>query len=281
MYLPLATDVGRACESLAGELVKRASDEPTAPFTLSHTQWITIYWIEGIIVVYFFAWNLYIARSVFFPFKLCAVACHEGCHALLGLATGAKVYSIVLDPNQGGSTRMEGGWAFLSLPAGYIGSTLIGAGLIFASFDLKASRIAAIPLVLHLLMVCLLARTSRFTMLFVSMPIGLIFVLYIVAHGIWLRFLLAALGVMNARPFRLAVMYSVWDQFDDLVFHKINASDVCAFQTEYPWMPAQVWGAIWTSISCAGLVAGVLGGVVLFKQDFTEQYLDSRSFLPT
>ena len=46
--------------------------------------------------------------------------------------------------------------------------------------------------------------------------------------------------------------YSVWDQFDDLVFHKINASDVCAFQQEYPWLPAQVWGAIWTTISCAG-----------------------------
>lgn len=70
MYLPLATDVGRACESLAGELVKRASDEPTAPFTQSHvrlfpvriagrtahfltgtqTQWIAIYWIEGMFV---------------------------------------------------------------------------------------------------------------------------------------------------------------------------------------------------------------------------------------
>ncbi|GAA5989646.1 hypothetical protein JCM10908_000570 [Rhodotorula pacifica] len=273
MYIPVADEFGQAVEFAANALVKRAAEGEVEPFTISHTQWVTIYWIEGIVMVYMLCWNLYIARSILFPFKLCAVACHEGCHALLGLLTGAKIYSIILDPNQGGSTRMEGGWAFASLPAGYIGSTLIGAALIFASFDLKASKIAAIPLVVHLVFVAFFARKSRFTILFVSMPIGLVLVLYIVAHSIFLRFLLAALGVMN-------VMYSVWDQFDDLVFHKINASDVCAFQQEYPWLPAQVWGAIWTSISCAGLFAGVLGGVVLFKKDFTEQYAEALSFIP-
>jgi hypothetical protein len=46
--------------------------------------------------------------------------------------------------------------------------------------------------------------------------------------------------------------YSVWDQLDDLVFHKINESDVCAFQREYPWLKAQVWGLIWTMVSCYG-----------------------------
>lgn len=46
--------------------------------------------------------------------------------------------------------------------------------------------------------------------------------------------------------------YSVWDQLDDLVFHKVNVSDVYTFQQEYPWFPAQVWGAVWTTISCAG-----------------------------
>ncbi|GAA5963290.1 hypothetical protein JCM8115_000964 [Rhodotorula mucilaginosa] len=273
MYVPVAAEFGNAVEYAANVLAKRGAEGELEPFTISHTQWITIYWIEGVVMVYMLCWNLYIARSILFPFKLCAVACHEGCHALVGMLTGAKIYSIILDPNQGGSTRMEGGWAFASLPAGYIGSTLIGASLIFASFSLKASKIAAIPLLAHLTFVAFFARKSRFTVLFVSMPIGLVLVLYVVAHSIFLRFLLAALGVMN-------VMYSVWDQFDDLVFHKINASDVCAFQQEYPWLPAQVWGAIWTTISCAGLFAGVLGGVVLFKQDFPEQYRDALTFIP-
>lgn len=74
-------------------------------------------------------------------------------------------------------------------------------------------------MLVHLLLVMFWARHSRYTMLFVSIPMGLIFILCavssfermryasdaellgiatdIVAHGIFLRFLLAALGVMN------------------------------------------------------------------------------------
>ncbi|GAA6021449.1 hypothetical protein JCM10207_004739 [Rhodosporidiobolus poonsookiae] len=274
MYLPVADDFGYALQSAAGLLIKRAEEAEVEPFTLTHTQWVTVYWIEGCIMVLLLAWNLYIARSIIFPFKLCAVACHEGCHALMGTVTGAKVESIILDPNQGGSTRMIGGWPFLSLPAGYIGSTLIGSALIFAGFDQKASKIAAIPLLVHLTIVSLWARKSRFTLLNVTFIMGGILALYIIQHGAFLRFLLLLIGIMN-------VMYSVWDQLDDLVFHKINESDVCAFWRLYPFLPAQVHGAIWTLVSCSGLTAAILGGIVVFKQDFAEQYIESQGFLPT
>ncbi|GAA5978778.1 hypothetical protein JCM11641_006173 [Rhodosporidiobolus odoratus] len=274
MYIPIADDVGYAFQGAAGMLLKRAEEEVVQPFILTHTQWVTVYWIEATIMTFLFSWNLYIARSIIFPFKLCAVACHEGCHALVGTLTGAKVESIILDPNQGGSTRMIGGWPFASLPAGYIGSTLIGSALIFAGFDQKASKIAAIPLLAHLTIVSIWARKSRFTLLNVTFIMGFILALYIIEHGAFLRFLLLVIGCMN-------VMYSVWDQLDDLVFHKINESDVCAFWREYPWIPAQVWGAIWTTFSCCGLTAAILGGITLFKDDFAAQYFNAQSFLPT
>ncbi|BGP16070.1 hypothetical protein JCM10213v2_004064 [Rhodosporidiobolus nylandii] len=260
MYLPVADDLGYAFQHAAGMLMKRADEAETEPFTLTHTQWITIYWIEGVVMILLFAWNLFLARSIIFPFK-----------------SSAKVESIMLDPNQGGSTRMIGGFPFLSLPAGYIGSTLIGSGLIFASFDQKASKIAAIPLLAHLSIVSIWARKSRFTLLNVTFTMGAILALYIIQHGAFLRFLLAVIGCMNVmvRP------YSVWDQLDDLVFHKINESDVCAFWRLYPWIPAQVWGAIWTTISCCGLTAGILGGIVLFKDDFAAQYYNAQTSLPT
>ncbi|GAA5824263.1 hypothetical protein JCM11251_001586 [Rhodosporidiobolus azoricus] len=284
MHLPVVDHVGYAFEAAAIQLLKRAADqaEEVEPFKLTHTQWATIYWIQGCIIVLLFAWNLYIARSIIFPFKLCAVACHEGCHALFGTLTGAKVESIILDPNQGGSTRMIGGWPFVSLPAGYIGSTLIGSALIFAGFDQKASKIAAIPLLLHLTIVSLWARKSRFTLLNTTFIIGFILALYIIQHGAFLRFLLLLIGCMNGNrllTIQRMVQYSVWDQLDDLVFHKINESDVCAFWRLYPWIPAQVWGGIWTILSCSGLVAGVLGGIVLFKDDFAAQYFNAQTFL--
>lgn len=63
-------------------------------------------------------WNLKVLRTILFPAKLLTVAFHESCHAITATLTGGKVESIILDPNQGGSTRMIGGWAFASLPAG-------------------------------------------------------------------------------------------------------------------------------------------------------------------
>ncbi|GAA5896996.1 hypothetical protein JCM8208_006135 [Rhodotorula glutinis] len=273
MYLPLADDVGLAFEHAARYLVKRAAvdGDDLKPLELSHTQWVTIYWVELTVILYLFGWNLWGARTILFPLKLTAVSVHEGCHGIAGTLTGAKVESLILDPNQGGSTRMVGGWAFVSLPAGYIGSTLIGAALIFAGFDQKASKIAAIPLFVHLSIVAYWARTSRFTLLNVCFVQGLILILYIVQHAAFLRFLLLLIGCMNVMvrlPRRLETS-------------KINESDVCAFQREYPWLPAQAWGALWTLFSCAGLTAAILGGIVCFKNDFAEQYFDSQTFLPT
>ncbi|BGO91921.1 hypothetical protein NBRC10512v2_004184 [Rhodotorula toruloides] len=71
------------------------------------------------------------------------------------------------------------------LPAD-IASTLIGSGLLFASFDQKASKIAAIPLFVHLTIAFLWARHSRFTLFVVTFIKGLILIFYIVAHAIFL-----------------------------------------------------------------------------------------------
>lgn len=46
-------------------------------------------------------------------------------------------------------------------------------------------------------------------------------------------------------------------------------------------LPAQVWGAIWTTVSCLGLTAAILGGIVNFKDDFAAQYFNAQTFLPT
>ncbi|GAA5980259.1 hypothetical protein JCM5350_000889 [Sporobolomyces pararoseus] len=242
-------------------------------FELSHAQWIKVYYIQATVICYLLGWNLWLARSLLFPLKLLAVSYHEMCHAVMGTLTGGKVTSVILDPNQGGATTTEGGWPFLSLPAGYVGSTTIGSALIFASFDQRASKIAAIPAFLLLCLVSWWARKSRFTLINIGGMAGLIVFFLFVSHSVFLPFLLINIGVMN-------VMYSVFDQIDDLVLHKINASDVCAFQQLYPWLPAQVWGAIWTTFSLTGLTLAVLGGIAFFKDNFAEQSVNAAKFLP-
>lgn len=48
--------------------------------------------------------------------------------------------------DQGGATRMSGGVPWLTLPAGYLGSSFIGAALIACGFDTNASKIACLVL---------------------------------------------------------------------------------------------------------------------------------------
>lgn len=48
--------------------------------------------------------------------------------------------------DEGGVTRMSGGVQFITLPAGYLGSSLIGACLIACGFDTNASKVACLVL---------------------------------------------------------------------------------------------------------------------------------------
>lgn len=63
------------------------------------------------------------------------IAFHEFGHAITAVCTGGKVEEISLDPHEGGVTHMRGGKSAITLPAGYLGSSMIGALLVFCGFD--------------------------------------------------------------------------------------------------------------------------------------------------
>src|ERR1700677_3617678 len=84
-------------------------------------------------------------------------------HAFMGVLTCAHIHSIELDrtsptslpflinptvrtADEGGATSMSGGIPWLTLPAGYLGSSLIGAALIACGFDTNASKVASLVL---------------------------------------------------------------------------------------------------------------------------------------
>jgi hypothetical protein len=62
--------------------------------------------------------------------------------------------------DEGGETRMSGGIPWLSLPAGYLGSSFIGACLIACGFDTNASKIASIVMGLFFLFTLWWARRN-------------------------------------------------------------------------------------------------------------------------
>ncbi len=53
--------------------------------------------------------------------------------------------------DEGGATHMSGGIPWLTLPAGYLGSSFIGAALIVCGFDTNASKVACLVLAVFFL----------------------------------------------------------------------------------------------------------------------------------
>ena len=64
---------------------------------------------------------------VVYPFRLFVVFLHEISHGLAAVVTGGSVVSIGLSFDEGGVCVTRGGWPFLILNAGYLGSLLWGA----------------------------------------------------------------------------------------------------------------------------------------------------------
>jgi hypothetical protein len=141
------------------------------------------------IVAILVLWNVPILKHILYPFKLLTVGFHEFSHAIMGVATCAKVESIHLDPNEGGVTRMRGGIAALTLPAGYLGSSLIGAAMIACSFDVQASKVMTIVIGVFFLLTLWWARKDWLTWVLLLCMAGLIVGFWFIAHGIALQFL--------------------------------------------------------------------------------------------
>jgi len=65
---------------------------------------------------------------------------HELSHGLAAVITGGSMHTIELTADQGGLCWTAGGSWFLILSAGYLGSLLWGAGLLYAAARTRADR---------------------------------------------------------------------------------------------------------------------------------------------
>ncbi|KAJ1915648.1 hypothetical protein H4219_004218 [Mycoemilia scoparia] len=216
----------------------------------------------GIAVGYFFAililWHIPYVKEILKPFKLVTVALHEFGHAITCLLTCGKVEGIEINPDEGGVTRMRGGVEWCTLPAGYLGSSLIGAVMVFAGFNILASKIVSVFLAVCLVAILYWAGnwlTRILTVLFVGLIIGLWFT----PKGVGLKYFVLFMGVMSC-------MYSLWDIIDDLVLRKVNSSDATRFAKKLH-CSAHLCGVFWFLISAVFFAAAIILGIVAFKDD--------------
>jgi hypothetical protein len=120
------------------------------------------------------------------------IAFHEFGHAITACCTGGRVESISLDPHEGGVTHMRGGISAITLPAGYLGSSLIGALLIFCGFNIVASKVASIVLGVCFLLTLWWARRDWLTIITILLAVGLLVACWFIKHAEPLRFVVVS-----------------------------------------------------------------------------------------
>ncbi|KAJ3360983.1 hypothetical protein GGF32_007916 [Allomyces javanicus] len=194
-------------------------------------------------------WNIPYLGRLLDPYKLLVVAFHEFSHAIVGKCTGATIESVEVTPDQGGATRLRGGNACLVLPAGYIGSSVIGSALVFCSFDVFACKIASCFVALSMIMTMWWARDHAFTRWLTLFWLMSLVYEWAVFADYGPQFYVIAAGVMS-------VTYSLWDMVEDLIRRRVNHSDAAIFAKRYGCTP-QFWGVFWFLFSLLILVGTI------------------------
>ncbi|ETW85341.1 hypothetical protein HETIRDRAFT_407445 [Heterobasidion irregulare TC 32-1] len=241
--------------------------------TPNATQRTTLIVAGCYIVAIAILWHVPFLNYIIYPFKLLTVGFHEMSHAFAGVLTCAHIHAIELDPDEGGSTRMSGGISWITLPAGYLGSSFIGAVLITCGFDTNASKIASLVLAVFFLFTLWWARRNWLTWVLILGMSGLIVLFWFVGEGVALRFFVLFIGVMSC-------LYVLWDVIDDTIARKVNSSDASAFADICGCCPSQVWGVIWLIQAFIFFVLGIIVGLVAFKESAAQQKEDASHFLP-
>ncbi|KAI0434923.1 peptidase M50B-like-domain-containing protein [Xylaria sp. FL1042] len=271
-----AKGVKAAIVVVGAELARVTSRDAVSRRDLSVTsdsQKVTLGIIALYVVVIAILWNVPYVRWSLWPFKMLVIAFHEFSHAAAAVLTGGRVKSISLDPHEGGVTHMVGGKGAITLPAGYLGSSFIGAILIFTGFNIVASKIISIVLGVCFLLTLWWGKRDWLTITTILLAVGLLVASWFIVHAEGLRFVVLFIGVMSS-------LYSVWDICDDLILRKVNSSDASVFAKRYGGS-SQCWGVIWSIISILFLAAGIIAGIAAFPQSFAQQEDDSKHFLPT
>ena len=184
---------------------------------------------------------------VVYPFRLFVVFLHEISHGLAAVVTGGSVVSIGLGFDEGGVCLTRGGWPFLILNAGYLGSLLWGALFLLLGGRRTRARAAIAVVGAFTLVVTLVYVRTLFGFFY-----GLLTAFVLLAVATKLKpavseTLLAAIGATS-------VLYAVWDVASDVLLRHSGQSDAAAL-ARLTGMPAIVWGVAWIALSTAVLVS--------------------------
>lgn len=183
------------------------------------------------------------------PLEILVVFFHEAAHAGMTLLTGGKVIAMQVTIDRGGEVLSAGGNRFLILTAGYLGSLVIGAGLLVASMRTNLDR----PI-----LVCVAVAMAIATALFMRNAFGLFYGFAtagaLLAIARWMPpiasdYTLRLIGVMS-------LLYVPRDIFSDTIERSHLRSDAHMLAQEFGGT-TMMWGGLWLLLSLVICVLAV------------------------
>lgn len=195
-------------------------------------------------------WQLLLLTAVVFvlwqtpavvPLKILIVFFHEASHAIATYLTGGEVVSLSVSSNQGGQVISRGGSRFWTLTAGYLGSLLIGVGLLIAATRSRADRkIMAFCGVMMLVIAGLYVRDSFALAFVIGTGIAMLLIARFLGHNVN-DLVLRVIGLTS-------MIYVPYDIFSDTIARSNLRSDARMLAEEFGGTP-QLWGVLWIVIS--------------------------------
>ncbi len=193
-------------------------------------------------------WFIPFAEVITYPIRIFVTLVHESGHALAALGTLGRVNRVLLDWNGSGVTETVGGAGLMISSAGYLSTTLYGAGLLLLLRQVRYLRAATVGTG-----VVLILMTAFFGGNLLAWLAGLVFgigciVLALKARVRVVHFLMSFLAVqslLNAfYDLRTLVYLSAYDSS-----RPTDAQNMAAASGGV--IPAMVWAVLWSLISLA------------------------------
>ncbi|MDK1024677.1 MAG: M50 family metallopeptidase [Gammaproteobacteria bacterium] len=205
--------------------------------------------IAGLMAAIFLLWNY----PVLYPLKLLVVFFHESSHALMTVATGGSVETLVIDPMQGGHVISVGGDRFLTLSAGYLGSLVWGVVIYLIAVRTRLDKAMMILLGVIVIAIAVFFIREMFALAFAGVT-GVILILMgwklpMEVNDLVLR----VIGMTN-------MIYVPYDIYSDTIARSELASDAFMLAEEFggaTWL----WGGVWLVVSLVLVVITLVVGL--------------------
>ncbi len=202
--------------------------------------WLRGHWqLIALTALVFALWQ----TPVVVPLKILVVFLHELSHGIAAVLTGGSIESLTISADQGGLAITRGGSRFVTLSAGYLGSLMIGLGVLLLALRTRTDR-----WILALFGVLMLGVAALYIRDLFALAFALATGVLMLAGA---RFLPLTACDMVLRVIGLASLFYVpYDIFDDTIARSTLRSDAYMLAEEFGGATV-IWGGLWLILSLA------------------------------